>query len=143
MDCGQVGNGAELSTAAVGACDEPTDAVGNSGRTTDFILCCLAHFWQIGKVELIGRGISKARMWPLDIETLDVLGNVGARSADAVIGLEIHALVLHAAPEPFDEHVVAPGTTPVHAELAALGQHDVSELGRSELGGFNRSSQHL
>ncbi len=27
MDSERVGNGAELSTAAVGACDEPTDAV--------------------------------------------------------------------------------------------------------------------
>jgi hypothetical protein len=71
VDCGQVANSAELSTAAVGACDEPADAVGNSGRTTDFILCCLAHRWQIGKVELIRRGISKARMWPLNIEASD------------------------------------------------------------------------
>ena len=29
-----VHNGAELSTAAVGACDVPADAVGNSGRTS-------------------------------------------------------------------------------------------------------------
>ena len=59
MDCGQVANGAELSTAAVGACDEPTDAVGNSGRTINLILCCLLQARQIGMVELIGRGVRK------------------------------------------------------------------------------------
>ena len=55
----------------------------------------------------------------------------------AVIGPEIHALVLH---EPVDEHVVTPRTTPVHADLAALGQHNVDELRRNELGRFSRSS---
>ena len=133
MDRGQVANDAELSTAAVGACDEPTDAVGNSGRTTDFILCCLAHRRQVGKVELIGRGVIKAQMRPIDIEAFDVLGNVGARSADAVIRLEIHALVFHTAPETLDEHVVTPRATPVHAELAAPGQQNVGELRCSEL----------
>ena len=38
MDTGRIAEGAELSTAAVGACDEPTGAVGNSGRTQDSIL---------------------------------------------------------------------------------------------------------
>jgi hypothetical protein len=82
VDCGQVANEAELSTAAFGACDELADAVGNSGRTTNFILCCLAPLRQIGKVELIGSGVGKARMPPFGIEPSDVLGNVGARSAD-------------------------------------------------------------
>ncbi len=38
------------------ACDEPTDAVGNSGRTSDFILRGLLHWWQGGQVLFIGRG---------------------------------------------------------------------------------------
>jgi len=38
VDRGRIAKGAELSTASVGACDEPTDAVGNSGRIRDFIL---------------------------------------------------------------------------------------------------------
>ncbi|KGH05126.1 hypothetical protein P608_23505 [Comamonas thiooxydans] len=37
MECGQFANGADLSMAAVGACAEPNDAVGNWRRTTDFI----------------------------------------------------------------------------------------------------------
>jgi len=44
MDSGRVAKGAESSTAAVVACDEPTDAVGNSGRTRNFFLCSLDPF---------------------------------------------------------------------------------------------------
>ena len=41
------------------------------------------------------------------------MSNVGMRGADAVVGLQVHALVLDAAPEPFDEHVIAPGAAAV------------------------------
>jgi hypothetical protein len=47
-----------LSTAAVGACDEPTDAVGNSGRTTELILCGHCQLGQMGQVMFIGREIT-------------------------------------------------------------------------------------
>ena len=60
MDCGQVANSAELSTAPVFACDEPTDAVGNSGRTSDIVLGHRFHARQIGMVKLIGGGILNA-----------------------------------------------------------------------------------
>ena len=63
----------------------------------------------------------------------DVFGNVGPRGADAVVGLEVHALVLHAAPQPFNEDVIAPGPTPVHAQLAALVQHRIGEVSGGEL----------
>ena len=32
-----------------------TDAVGNSGRTSDLILCGLREHWQVGQVVLVGR----------------------------------------------------------------------------------------
>ena len=35
-----------MSMAAGGAWDEPTDVVGNSECTMDFILCDLPEFWQ-------------------------------------------------------------------------------------------------
>jgi hypothetical protein len=41
--------------AAAVACDEPTDAVGNSGHTMDFILGSLCQFWQQFKVHLFWR----------------------------------------------------------------------------------------
>ena len=54
MDSRRIAKGAELSTAAVVACDEPTDAVGNSGRTRDFILCNLGQLGQQVFVDLLG-----------------------------------------------------------------------------------------
>ena len=54
MDSRRIAKGAELSTAAVVACDEPTDAVGSSGRTKDFILCNLGQLGQQVFVDLLG-----------------------------------------------------------------------------------------
>jgi hypothetical protein len=55
VDSRRFAKGAELSTAAVVACDEPTDAVGNSGRTRDFILC---SFGNLGQQVVVGiRGV--------------------------------------------------------------------------------------
>ena len=55
MDSRRFAKGAELSMAAVVACDEPTDAVGTSGRTRDFILCSLCQFWHQVVVDLLWR----------------------------------------------------------------------------------------
>ena len=55
MDSRRIAKGAELSTAAVVACDEPTAAVGNSGRTRDFILCNLGQLGQQVFVDLLRR----------------------------------------------------------------------------------------
>ena len=51
-------------------------------------------------------------------------------------------LVLHRAPEPFDKDVVHPSPLAIHADLDLVGLQDAGELLTSELGGFNRSSQH-
>jgi hypothetical protein len=55
VDSRRFAKDAELSTAAVVACDEPTDAVGNSGRTRNFILCNLGQLGQQAFVDLFGR----------------------------------------------------------------------------------------
>ena len=55
MDSRRTAKGAELSTAAVVAYDEPADAVGNSGRTRDFILCNLGQLGQQVFADLLGR----------------------------------------------------------------------------------------
>jgi hypothetical protein len=54
VDSRRIAKGAELSTAAVVACDEPTDAVGSSGRTRGFILCNLGQLGQQVFVDLLG-----------------------------------------------------------------------------------------
>ena len=70
-------------------------------------------------------------MRSLGVVPIEVLGDVGASSAHAVVGHEVHAFVLYATPQPFDKHVVAPGTSPVHRQLDAFAQHRVGKfLGR-------------
>jgi hypothetical protein len=43
MESGRITEGAELSMAAIGAYKEAIDAMGNSGRTGNFILCGQLH----------------------------------------------------------------------------------------------------
>ena len=40
----------------------------------------------------------------------DLTPNAGLRFGYAVIGVQLHLLVLDAAPEPLDEHIVAPAS---------------------------------
>ena len=61
MDSRRIAKGAELSTAAVVACDEPTDAVGSSGRTKDFILCNLGQLEQQVFVDLLSLTVSQTQ----------------------------------------------------------------------------------
>ena len=72
-------------------------------------------------------------MWSLGVVPVKVVGDVGTGGSHAVIGHQIHALVLHTAPQPLDKHVVAPGTTPVHRQLDAFAQHCVGKFFRREL----------
>ncbi len=62
--------------------------------------------------------------------------------ADRLVRLQVSLFVLDAAPYPFDEDVVAPGTFAVHRHTDLSAQHGVDECARRELGAFNRSSQH-
>lgn len=71
MDSGRIAEGAELSTAAVGACDEPADAVGNSGRTGDFILRGLLHLRQGGHVLFVWREAFQTAMRAVHVIQLD------------------------------------------------------------------------
>ena len=63
----------------------------------------------------------------------EVISDVSASRADAVVGLPVHALVLHAAPQALDEHVVAPCTATVHGQLAAGIKDNAGELFGGEL----------
>ncbi len=72
-------------------------------------------------------------MRPLRVEPVDVSPDVGPGGTDVVIGLEIHAFVFDAAPQPFDEHVVAPGATPIHGQPAATLEYGLGEVLSREL----------
>ena len=52
------------------ACDEPTNAVGNSRRTTVFIIRGQFHRWQVGWVTFLRPEPLQTRMWLLVVELL-------------------------------------------------------------------------
>ena len=74
----RIAKGAELCTAAVGACDEPTDAVCNSGRTWDVILCGQLHWHQPGEVRFVRRRAIQARMRAMRVSASDAGAGAGA-----------------------------------------------------------------
>ena len=84
--------------AAVGACDEPINAVGNSGRTRAFILCRHLHGRQVHEAMLVGCDVGQAGMRSAGGAPIDGLDDVGPRGVHAVVGLEVHPLVFDAAP---------------------------------------------
>ena len=87
--------------------------------------CSKVHF--IGRVPVKQRGMRT----PAVVE-LDVTPDAGLRFADAVVGVQIHFLVLDAAPEPFDEDIVAPAPLPVHTLQDTVGgqQRDKPAVGK-------------
>ena len=58
--------------------------------------------------------------------------------ADAVIGPQIHLLVLHAPPQPFHEHVIPPAAGAVHTDLDAMVFQESRELLAGELAALVR-----
>jgi hypothetical protein len=102
--------------------DEPADAVGNSGRTRDFILRGLLQLRQTCEVRFVWRESIKALMSAMRVAPGQVVGNVGASRVDAVLRLQVHPLIVPAAPQALDEDVVSPGAASVHRQPAA-GSH--------------------
>jgi bifunctional non-homologous end joining protein LigD len=88
---------------------------------------------QARQVRLIGREPGQARMGSMLVVPGQVVGDVSTRGADAVVGLQVHPLVLDAAPQALHEHVVSPGTAAVHGQPAAAAQNDLGEFDRGEL----------
>ena len=54
---------------------------------------------------MLRRDIIEARMRPVRVVPVKVISNVVARCAHAVVGFEINAFVLDAAPQAFDKDV--------------------------------------
>ena len=73
---------------------------------------------------MIGCDAVKAQIRSPAIVEVWVTADRGASLADAVVGLQIHLLVFGAAPQPLDEHFVAPGALAIHADRnAVVGEH--------------------
>ena len=66
-------------------------------------------------------------MTSLIIVEMKVFSKRGPRLGYGLIGLEIHLLVFDGAPQPLDEHVVAPAALAIHADIDRVGLQDVCE----------------
>src|SRR4029077_39705 len=63
-------------------------------------------------------------VWTSAVIKVEIVTDRSTRLADAVVGSQIDLLILDAAPQAFDEHVIAPGGLAVHADgNAAVGEH--------------------
>ena len=107
-------------------------ALGGVHRS-GLVLRSRLHGGQQLPVRLIGRLISNARVLALRVVPVKVLSNINSRKAYRVVRTKLHALVLHAPPEPLDKHVAPSYAPTVHRELAASFKHGIGELARSEL----------
>ena len=67
------------------------------------------------------------------IVEIEIAPDPFARRADAVVGVQIDLLVLHAAPEPLDEHIVSPRAFAVHADRDRVLRQHAGERSAREL----------
>jgi hypothetical protein len=74
---------------------------------------------------------------------LDVAFEPLLRVTNRLLRVEIDLFILEAPPEAFHKHVIPPTTATIHTDLNALVSYQAGELQTGELGGFNRSTQHL
>lgn len=70
---------------------------------------------------------------PRGVVKAQVAANAFARLAHSVVGVQVDLFVLHAAPQPLDEHGVPPAAATAHADgdalaLEPLGEHHAGEL---------------
>ena len=72
-------------------------------------------------------------MWAAAIIKVEITTDRTARFADALVGSQIDLLVFDAAPQPFDEHVVAPSPFAVHADGDAVAGEQAGEGRAGEL----------
>ena len=70
-------------------------------------------------------------MTSLMIIEVEVLSKRNSRFWYGCVGLEIHLLIFDGAPQPFDEHLVAPAALAVHADIDRVGL----QAAREGLGG--------
>src|SRR5262245_31286233 len=77
-------------------------------------------------------------MWSSCVVEVQIASDQSAGLADAVVGAQIHLLVLDAAPQPLDEHIVAPGAPAVHADGDPVFDQHASECRAGELAALVR-----
>jgi hypothetical protein len=64
-----------------------------------------------------------------------MVSDAGFGRSHRVIGMQIDLFVFDRLPQPLDEHVVAPGTAAIHADLDPVPLQDLDKAGGRELPG--------
>ncbi len=77
--------------------------------------------------------ILQTGVWPLVVLEAIVAREPGVQRMPIGIRAEVDVLLLHAAPQPFDEHVVQGPATAVHADAHATFQEHARESSAGEL----------
>lgn len=72
------------------------------------------------EIHRIGRAAPQPLVAPLGVEERQVVADRGTRLGHAVVSLQIHLLVLQAAPQPLDGHIIAPAALAIHADADAF-----------------------
>jgi len=93
----------------------------------------LPHFVD-GEVRLIRRPIVKRLVRPAPVVEPEVALQRRVRFSRTVVGVQVDLLVLHASPQPLDEHIVDPSALAVHADADALGLKHCAGRGSGKLG---------
>jgi hypothetical protein len=112
VDGGRVADGADLPTVTACACADATDAVDNSERTKDFTVSRHFQGRQVSEEVFVGGDVGQAEMRSAGLVRTDAIGDSSQCG-------------VHAERAP-------PSAARVHAELTALTQHRVGELGGPE-----------
>ena len=84
-------------------------------------------------MDLVRRAILERLMNTLFVVEGEILAEAGTRLRDVPVVLEVHLLVLEAAPEALDEDVVEGPAPPIHAQAHLGRQERGLELGAGEL----------
>src|SRR3990172_2636610 len=92
----------------------------------------LPHFVH-AEVGLIRRPIGKRLVRPAPVVEPEVALQRRVRFWRTLVGMQVDLLVLHASPQPLDEHIVDPSALAVHADADALGLKHFAERGSGKL----------
>src|SRR5271166_4283074 len=85
------------------------------------------------EIHLIRGPSVKARMRPLAVVEPPIPTDRAARLGDTVVGAQVDLLILDRTPQPFDEHIVAPGPAPIHADPDRVLRQQSGERRTGEL----------
>ena len=74
----------------------------------------------------------------LGVVKIEVLGQSSSQLRSGLVTMQVNILVLDAAPQPLDEHVVDPSTLSIHADLNSVGLQRIDPFPAGKLGSLVR-----